>query len=78
MTKDKNHRKELETLLKGVDEDLIFNELTRRFTTMGNILSAIHGEKGNTDEEVVLVHNLYHHFKNLKKLVAQIREVARV
>ena len=76
--KDKNHRKELETLLEGVDEDLIFNELTRRFTSMGNVLSAIYGEKVSADEEVVLVHNLHNHLKTLRKLVAQIREVARV
>lgn len=75
--KDKNHRKELETLLMGVDEDLIFNELARRYTSMSSVICAIWGNKDFPDKPEV-VEGVRSQFELMGALVAEIRRRARV
>lgn len=75
--KDKNHRKELETLLRGVDEELIFNELARRYTSMARVICGIWG-KEDFPEEPEVIEGVRNQFELMGTLVAEIRRRARV
>ena len=73
--------KEIETILKGVRTDFLFNELARRHEKMADTLNSVlnvTGVEGQVEKCPDIIHELHRYFKDMESHIGAIKKAVRI